>query len=586
MKLCHSVWLLCLPVLCAFGQTTIYVATTGSDTDGNGSAGNPYLTISNGVDKAVAGDTVLVNPGVYTQMVNIYITKDITVRGMHAPTGAVITTMYPDVNYSTRCVRVSSAGAVFDGFTLKNGYPQNLFVHQYGCGGGILVEAGLATNCIIRENLGFRGGGVALFNSNAVMRNCWVSNNYASVAGGGMIFGDIYGNYGGASLLDSVVSSNACPLNGGGIYTKSTNGVISNCTIAANYASNSGGSVGGGIYVLGPGMLITDSIISNNISEFGGGGIGIYREGYPIIRDSLIIGNKAKTAGAGIYSYLTSRSGGAMISNCVVKGNQAAAAGTTVIGAGLCDGYTLAETSSGTLAVVNAKIIENGGDRCRFGGGAFIYTHGTASFHNCVISSNSLAYNWSSGGGLLVCTGSASVVVQNCLIADNRITATNGSGGGLFYTGETGVKSGPNPFDARVESCTIAGNSVSNNYGGMNISNNMVVFNCVVASNSASLNYPDMPGDPSYIAPVFYSCSPALTNSGNGNITNAPGFADFAAGDFRLTGGSPCANAGTNQSWMAEAVDLDGRPRINRFFRRTDMGCYEYVPCGILINLR
>ena len=63
-------------------------------------------------------------------------------------------------------------------------------------------------------------------------------------------------------------------------------------------------------------------------------------------------------------------------------------------------------------------------------------------------------------------------------------------------------------------------------------------------------------------------------------------FADFAAGDFRLTGGSPCANAGTNQSWMAEAVDLDGRPRINRFFRRTDMGCYEYVPCGILINLR
>lgn len=134
MKLCHSVWLLCLPVLCAFGQTTIYVATTGSDTDGNGSAGNPYLTISNGVDKAVAGDTVLVNPGVYTQMVNIYITKDITVRGMHAPTGAVITTMYPDVNYSTRCVRVSSAGAVFDGFTLEKGYPPNNYVNQYGFG--------------------------------------------------------------------------------------------------------------------------------------------------------------------------------------------------------------------------------------------------------------------------------------------------------------------------------------------------------------------------------------------------------------------------------------------------------------------
>lgn len=339
MKFIKSAGLLFLTLTSTFGQTTVYVATTGSDTDGNGSEVNPYLTISNGVAQAAAGDLVLVNPGVYTQNVNVYIAKDITVRGMNAPTGVVLTTRYPDVNFSTRCARVSSAGAAFEGFTLEKGYPPNNFVNQYGCGGGILVEAGLASNCIVRENLGWRGGGVALFNSNAVMRGCWISNNYSVYAGGGVMFGDIYGDKGGASLLDSVVSSNTTPVNGGGIYTKSTNGVVSNCTIAANYVSNSGGAVGGGIYILGKGMLITDSIISNNTSEFGGGGIGISTVGYPIIRNNLIVGNKAKTAGAGIHSYLTSRTGGAMISNCVIRGNQALASGTAVFGVGLCDGY-------------------------------------------------------------------------------------------------------------------------------------------------------------------------------------------------------------------------------------------------------
>ncbi len=588
MKLYQTVWLVFLTLTCAFGQTTVYVATTGSDSTGDGSADNPYLTISNGVAQATAGDLVLVNPGVYTQNVNVYINKDITVRGMNAPTGVVITTRYPDVSYSTRCVRVSSAGAVFDGFTLEKGYPPNNDVNQYSCGGGILVEAGLASNCIVRENLGFRGGGVALFNSNAVMRGCWISNNYASLAGGGVMFGDRYGDKGGASLLDSVVSSNTTPVTGGGIYTKSTNGVISNCTIAANYVPSTGGGNGGGIYVRGPGMLVTDSIVSNNASEVSGAGIGVYDVGYAIIRNSLIVGNKARIAGAGIHVYRTSPAGGAMISNCVIRGNQASASGLAIYGVGLCDGYSSGATSTGRLTVVDTKIIENGGELCRFGGGVWVYTHGTASFHNCEIISNSLAYNWSSGGGMLVCTGSASVVVQNCLIAGNRtIIGPNGSGGGLFFSGELGAKSGPNPLQAAVESCTIIGNSVSNDYGGMNVlAGNMTVLNCVVASNSAGLNYPDMRGDTAYIAPVYFSCSPALTNSENGNITNAPGFMDYAAGDFRLAGGSPCVSTGTNQPWMADAVDLDGRPRLDRFVRRTDMGCYEYIPPGALFNLR
>jgi hypothetical protein len=48
----------------------------------------------------------------------------------------------------------------------------------------------------------------------------------------------------------------------------------------------------------------------------------------------------------------------------------------------------------------------------------------------------------------------------------------------------------------------------------------------------------------------------------------------FAApGDYHLRSDSPCNNAGTNQAWMAGAVDLDGRDRI--LLGTVDIGAYE-----------
>lgn len=567
------------------GQTTIYVATTGNDDPGSGSAENPCRTISNAVAQAEDGDVVLVNPGVYTQTVNLHITTDITVRGMHAPTGVVITTRYPDVNYSTRCVRVSSAGAVLDGVIMEKGYPLNDYNNKFAFGGGILVEAGLVTNCIIRDNQARRGGGAALWTTNACMRNCWISNNVSAygpspLSGGGVVFGDIYDGQGGARLLDCVINSNTAPISGGGIYS-STDGVISNCIIAENYALNSGG----GVCINGQGMLIIDAIISNNTSAQVGGGIYVLDAGYPVIRNTEVIGNKASYAGAGI-KMRTYPTGGALISNCVIKGNQGSASATTLYGVGLCDGYGTGATSSGTLSVVDTKIIDNGGAGCKRGGGAWIYTHGTATFHNCEISSNSLSVAWSSGAGMYIGTGSASVVVQNCLISGNLIDDL-GRGGGIFIGAENGILSGLNPLHATVESCTIADNATEYDYGGINVvANHTEVRNCVIASNQcgAGQNYPDL--NPADKGMFYYSCSPELTNAEQGNTTNAPGFAGYGAGDYRPAANSPCVNAGTNQAWMFGDRDLNGRARIDRFSRVADMGCYEHVPQGIMFNLR
>ncbi len=571
----------------AAAQTTLYVATTGNDTTGDGSAGNPYLTISNGVFQAAAGDTVLVSGGIYTQTVNIYITKDIIVRGMDAPTGVVITTMSPDVSYSARCVRVSSAGAVFDGFTLEKGYPPQSSAHQYAFGGGILVEAGLVTNCVVRACQARYGGGAALFGPNALMRNCWISNNLCAYGvnrgGGGVVFGDLWGNYGGGNLLDCFVLNNTNLLAasfGGGIYSRSTNGIVSNCLIACNTLV--GNAYGGGICLDGPGLLVIDSVVSNNYGGIVGGGICVRDKGYLVVRDTTVTRNLS-WYGGGVHSMRTAANGGGiLISNCVISYNAA----TNYHGGGIMDGYLTGATSSGLLEVVNTRIIGNGTNTSRYGGGVFIYTHGTAILDRCEIAGNTLFANYSEGAGIYIGTGSACVVVRNCLIASNRMTGISSTGGGVEISGYQAGGSGPNPFEARVESCTIVGNTATLNYGGINLTNGATAWNTVVVSNQADNAYPDLLGDAVNIERFRHCCGPGLTNAENGNITGPPVLADYAAGDYRLAADSPGVHAGTNQFWMDGAVDLDGRPRRDRFIRQTDMGCYEYVFSGTLFQLQ
>src|SRR6185503_7871119 len=76
-----------------------------------------------------------------------------------------------------------------------------------------------------------------------------------------------------------------------------------------------------------------------------------------------------------------------------------------------------------------------------------------------------------------------------------------------------------------------------------------------------------------------YSCAIPLPTIGFGNITNAPLFVNFAAGNYRLRPDSPCIDAGTNLS-ASITNDLDGRPRPldgnGDGLAAFDMGAYEY----------
>src|SRR5438132_4766850 len=50
-------------------RTTVYIATTGNDTTGDGSASNPFATIQHGADLIHAGDSVDVAAGQYAGFV-------------------------------------------------------------------------------------------------------------------------------------------------------------------------------------------------------------------------------------------------------------------------------------------------------------------------------------------------------------------------------------------------------------------------------------------------------------------------------------------------------------------------------------
>lgn len=59
----------------------IYVATTGNDGTGDGSAGAPYLTLGHAVTQASAGDTVYVNAGTYTITSQVAVPVGVSIIG-------------------------------------------------------------------------------------------------------------------------------------------------------------------------------------------------------------------------------------------------------------------------------------------------------------------------------------------------------------------------------------------------------------------------------------------------------------------------------------------------------------------------
>ena len=111
---------------------------------------------------------------------------------------------------------------------------------------------------------------------------------------------------------------------------------------------------------------------------------------------------------------------------------------------------------------------------------------------------------------------------------------------------------------------------------------NGTLYNCISWSNNVA---------DSQVTAYYSRCVGYTNDDAVGNIANDPRFVsngsgygtNHVAGNYRLASGSPCVNTGTNQAWMTNSVDLDGRARIR--YGRVDMGAYELIYHGTIVTI-
>lgn len=212
--------------------------------------------------------------------------------------------------------------------------------------------------------------------------------------------------------------------------------------------------------------------------------------------------------------------------------------------AGRCATLGLENRSDATNTVLRFFTLRNGYDSSRDGGGAL-----GGTLIQCVLTGNSADY----GGG--ACYSA----LHDCLIVGN----TAASGGGTY--------------SCRLYNCTVVKNTATGTYGGGGIHNGYL-YNSIVWGNKNLSNRTEY--DNRDNGALYYCCCEGLTSLSGGNIADDPLFVNPDGGDWRLSPGSPCLNAG-RLDFVAIDVDLAGDPRVTG--SAVNMGAYQRTGGGAFV---
>jgi len=256
-----------------------------------------YATIQAAIDVAESTDTVLVEPGIYTENIAFPATNNLRLISLYGPETTII-----DGDASGSVMIFNNTGSldsstIIQGFTLRNG--GNVIR-----GGGIAlqVDSPKFLNCIITGNVATsQGGGVYAYQSDAVFESCQILNNNAFSEGGG-----VYAEDCGLSIRDSEINTNQAHSDGGytgggGLRLQSSHISLSNVTISGNSTNNQGGGIFSSFVYNNPSSTFNNVKIIGN-SAHDGGGIALNNDS-PIITNSSIIGNTALENAGGIGFY-------------------------------------------------------------------------------------------------------------------------------------------------------------------------------------------------------------------------------------------------------------------------------------------
>jgi hypothetical protein len=315
-------------------SSNIWVATTGSDTTGDGSVANPYATVTKALTlvRASANDVIRLKPGLYTEngmskgdfaFTIAGDTRDNTIlQAFYAPNSPVKASIL-----SLGALVASSRGVAIRNLTLRHGSTSGSGA-AVNCGGNNGMGDLIIENCRLTLNAAGTGGGALYWFSNGGSGKIWLlnsefsSNTCTGASGGGAVWGAgvpmIISNCvfranastggGGAAKTVSVQGygslfvGNTCSGSGGALNFDNAPGTFDTCTFAYNSATNHGGAT----YTDNNGVTlhryVNCTIYSNSAGQLGGGvrhaagntgnSVSFY--------NSTVFGNTA-TNGGGIY---------------------------------------------------------------------------------------------------------------------------------------------------------------------------------------------------------------------------------------------------------------------------------------------
>ncbi len=278
-----------------------------------------------------------------------------------------------------------------------------------------------------------------------------------------------------------------------------------------------------------------DGVTFKNGSAIQGGGLEVGGDGDVSLTNNIFDGNHAARFGGGLRVY----SGGAVaLSNNIIRNNTS-------------DYYAAGADLSGNALTISGNIINDNASQGA-AGGVWMSESDAITITNNVVYNNSASWY---RGGLLI-TDSKSVSVVNNTITGNR---AEGRGAGLTIYLENDADS------AVLYNNIIQGNSGAPEANDLDIKNDND-GNGIASPVTLLFNNLDQS-----VAGLSLTVDFPIHASNQNNLD--PSFADSAAGDYHLTAGSPCIDAGSSAG--APASDIEGVARPRRLGH--DMGAYEYV---------
>jgi predicted outer membrane repeat protein len=430
-------------------RNDIYVATTGSDTTGDGSQEHPYKTIQTGYNAVNTNGRIHIANGIYSGTGNKAITigRSISIFG-ESQEGTII-----NAENSGRIFTINSGCTVtIQNLTLRNGNAQYASaIHDLGT---LTV-----TNCTFTANTVTGGTGSGALNvdhGTLTVNDCTFTNNISNNSGA------LNNYYGVLVTVNNCIFTNNAAVAGGAINNDHSTMTVTNCTFIGNNATSSTAS-GGAVNNAYGTLTINNSTFTNNNARFSYGAAINNHYGISLnLNNCTFTGNIAKGGGA-----LNSYNSGLTVTNCILTNNSATGGNGGAV-----------NIAYGTFAVDNSTFTNNTAKNTS--GGAITNYYGTSTLNNCSFTSNTAL------GGGAIHNDHGTLTATNCTSTDNHATGGTGSGGAMNNAYGT----------LTVNNSTFTNNTSNNNGGAINnhygtsiVNTSTFVGNSAVMGGAINSNY-------------------------------------------------------------------------------------------------